>query len=87
MHRYLAIALGFVVGICEKILEQDKPLDFGKHGVLIRREDDSLTPMTDDELWDMMDDAAAIEDEQEDWWLMTFAKAAQQYGEGIYLEN
>jgi hypothetical protein len=89
MQRLEQIVHGLIIALCEWILKRitPKPLDCGKHNMLARREDGSLTPVTDDDLWDMMDKAAEEEDKQADWWLMTFARAAQKYGEGIYTNN
>jgi len=89
MQRLEHIVHCLIIALCEWVLKRvtPKPLDCGKHNLLARREDGSLSPVTDDELWDMMDKVAEEEDKQEDWWLMTFAKAARQYGEGIYAKN
>ena len=89
MLHYIAIFIGFLVGVCERILRHIKPepLDFGKHNVLMRRKDGSLIAMTDDDLWGMLDTAAEFEDEREDRWLMLFAEAARKHGKGIYLNN
>ena len=81
--------VSLIVGLCERILKRvtPKPIDFGKHNILVLRDDGSHTPMGDDELWDMMDELDEHEKAQENWWLVTFAKAARQYGEGIYAHN
>lgn len=86
MRRFIR---SLIVSLCERILKRitPKPIDFGKHSILVLRDDGSHTPMEDDELWDMMDELDEHEKAQENWWLVTFAKAARQYGEGIYANN
>ena len=89
MRRFEHLIHGLIVGLCRWVLKRiaPEPLDFGKHGMLMLRDDGSYTPVGDDELWDMMDELAENERAQENWWLVTFAKAAKRYGEGIYANN
>lgn len=78
-----------IISLCEWVLKRvaPQPLDFGKHGIIVLRDDGSHAPIDDDELWDMMDELAENERARENWWLVTFAKAAKRYGEGIYANN
>ena len=89
MQRFEHFVHGLIVALCEWIIKRitPEPLDFGKHNIIVRRDDGSITPMGDDELWDMMDELDEKQRTQENWWLVTFAKASRQYGEGIYSNN
>jgi hypothetical protein len=93
MQRLERIVHGLIIALCEWILKQIDPkpepklADFGKHNILVRRDDGSVTPMDDDELWDMMDEIDEKERSLENWWLVTFAKAARQFGEGVYANH
>ena len=60
--------------------KRNQPLDFGNHGIIARRADGSLKPLTDDEMWNMMADTDLT---AEDYWDDLFARAYYQYGEGI----
>lgn len=89
MRRFEHFVHRLIIALCERILKRVTPetVDFGKHNIIVRRDDGSITPMGDDELWDIMDELEEKERSQENWWLVTFAKAAKQYGEGIYANN
>lgn len=83
MLRIAGFVVGFFVGLYDRFMDWWSPVDWGNHGILVNR-GDHFSPMTDDEMWDMLD---STDQAEEAWWEDQFVQASRRYGMGVFAEN
>ena len=57
-NKALLFVINAILSTTDRVLDYFDPLeemDFGKHNVLIRRDGGAMTPMTDEDMWGMLD--------------------------------